>query len=568
MQKFNKKSFCIFFISGILLFSNQKSFAADKLHLFKAKITKLGYLNNSGKIIIPPTDKFINAAEFSEGLAAVENKQYKWGYINEKGKLVIPFQFDFAKQFSEGLALVETTGKKAFINKNGKVILQKDGLYPMGPFSEGLAVATNDGSKFGFINRRGDFIIAPQFNASISEGVGEFSEGLAAIQGENHKTGFIDKRGTFVIEPQFDEAGKFSEGLALVKQNEKYGFINRRGSLVIPLSFSKATPFSDGVAAVQVDRQDPFGFINSKGQYILKPAYLYPSTFFGGLAFVYDKNENFTGFIDKTGKFIWSDDRRLRDKTIITIAGKNYTIEEAGKIASQEAQKNNFKKAIQFYEKLGEDADAGDSAIYGYSLLKTGNPDKAKYQFERVKRISKDQKVIAYAAKMLKFIDVSGSGWLSFAPKSSGFSVLLPKKPELESAKLNTPIGTLNLYTYTCQGLPGQNGDNMAYSISYSDYPASVFKGFTAHSVNSFLNNAVTGAIANSHGKLTNGTLKNITLNNYPGREYSEDLQGNLMSYNRIYLINHRMYILQVLNFGYSLNNSGRRFFDSFKLVK
>ena len=62
--------------------------------------------------------KYTDAADFSEGLAAV--KRYgKWGFIDENENLVIPFMYDDAASFFEERAQVELNGKCGFINKKG-----------------------------------------------------------------------------------------------------------------------------------------------------------------------------------------------------------------------------------------------------------------------------------------------------------------------------------------------------------------------------------------------------------------------------------------------------------------
>ena len=101
-------------------------------------------------------------------------------------------------------------------------------------FSEGLSAArvTWEG-KFGFINKKGDFVIEPKFNWAKS-----FSEGLAGAEGESDGYGFIDKSGNWVIEPQFAWVDYFQEGFALVAANgnrdsrEKTGYIDRNGNYI------------------------------------------------------------------------------------------------------------------------------------------------------------------------------------------------------------------------------------------------------------------------------------------------------------------------------------------------
>ncbi|MBU3187647.1 WG repeat-containing protein, partial [Clostridium estertheticum] len=77
----------------------------------------------------------------------------KWGFINKTGEIVIKPQFDFACNFSEGLAAIKVEGKSGFINKNGKIVIkpQFDNIYDdVSSFHEGLAMV-NIGGKWGFI---------------------------------------------------------------------------------------------------------------------------------------------------------------------------------------------------------------------------------------------------------------------------------------------------------------------------------------------------------------------------------------------------------------------------------
>ena len=49
-----------------------------------------------------------------------------------------------------------------------------------------------------------------------------FSEGLAAVK--MGRWGFVDKTGKVVINPQFDDAGSFSDGLAVIKLGGQFGY--------------------------------------------------------------------------------------------------------------------------------------------------------------------------------------------------------------------------------------------------------------------------------------------------------------------------------------------------------
>ena len=47
----------------------------------------------------------------------------KTGYIDNTGKIVIPPQFDFGWKFSEGFACVVVNGKTGFINESGEYLV-------------------------------------------------------------------------------------------------------------------------------------------------------------------------------------------------------------------------------------------------------------------------------------------------------------------------------------------------------------------------------------------------------------------------------------------------------------
>jgi len=85
------------------------------------KGSEVGFANEAGKIIIPC--KYKDTLGFSEGLAAVENKNNLWGFIDKNNNVVINFQYDECNSFRENLACVGLNNKKGFINKDGKIII-------------------------------------------------------------------------------------------------------------------------------------------------------------------------------------------------------------------------------------------------------------------------------------------------------------------------------------------------------------------------------------------------------------------------------------------------------------
>lgn len=85
--------------------------------------SKYGFIDRAGKIVIAPEYDF--ADEFSEGLACVQAGG-NWFYIDASGYSVIKFvrKVKFAHSFSEGLAYVDVGGKTGYIDKTGRWIIK------------------------------------------------------------------------------------------------------------------------------------------------------------------------------------------------------------------------------------------------------------------------------------------------------------------------------------------------------------------------------------------------------------------------------------------------------------
>src|SRR5258706_9842498 len=115
----------------------------------------------------------------------------------------------------------------------------------------GALFTITENGLWGYINRKGDVVVEPQFQMA-----GPFFEGMAEII-ENFKVGFIDVTGRVVIKPQFEPAmfRSFREGLAHVQVAGKWGYIDKTGTFVIKPQFDDAYSFFEGLANAKVSRK-------------------------------------------------------------------------------------------------------------------------------------------------------------------------------------------------------------------------------------------------------------------------------------------------------------------------
>lgn len=159
-------------------------------------------------------------------------------------------------------------------------------------FSEGVAAACLD-KQWGFIDRKGDWLIRPQYKNART-----FHEGMAAVQTESG-WGYIDRAGKFIIEPRYFDAGDFGNGIAAVKiyntddydeSQQAWNFISKDGSKAFESISSKtfrrdgvqaACPFRKGYASIKLDGK--WGAIDTNGNVVVEPQFNEPHDFSEGL---------------------------------------------------------------------------------------------------------------------------------------------------------------------------------------------------------------------------------------------------------------------------------------------
>lgn len=193
---------------------------------------KWGYKDIYGNIIIE--NIYCSANEFNDGLAMVSKSpgaNRLCGYINENGEEVIPCQYYMAYDFSEGVACVSLAehtdeGRFTYIDKSNKQIFDKEFMWA-GSFHNGYALVLKEGSTLSPISK---------------------------------KYSYIDKSGEFATELTFDDALRFFDGFACVKNNEKWGVIDKNFNFVVSCIYDE----------INVDECGKImGYINDKWEEII-----------------------------------------------------------------------------------------------------------------------------------------------------------------------------------------------------------------------------------------------------------------------------------------------------------
>jgi len=144
----------------------------------------------AGLLAIPfmkDAPKEVKEVDYTPLFTLYTNSEGKYGYVGITGKedslrtVVIPAKYDYAENFSEGMACVKLNGKYGFINKLGQEIVPLKYDFVAGKFNKGMAGVELNG-KYVYVNKLGQEIVPPKYDF-----VWEFNEGMSIITILPHK---------------------------------------------------------------------------------------------------------------------------------------------------------------------------------------------------------------------------------------------------------------------------------------------------------------------------------------------------------------------------------------------
>lgn len=149
----------------------------------------LGSLLGLNNTLEKPKSKLRIISHFETTFFGLIQKGPKlYGFADEHGHHVIPCQWNFARDFLEGLA------------------------------------AVNDGNGWGFIDETGKVVVPCRWRL-----VWDFKNGYAAVN-DGHGWGFIDKTGKLMVPCQWAMSRDFIGNHAAVFNGEQWGVIDRQGN--------------------------------------------------------------------------------------------------------------------------------------------------------------------------------------------------------------------------------------------------------------------------------------------------------------------------------------------------
>ena len=251
-------------------------------------------IDKSGKIIFE-LDKNIDVCGEIREERIMATKKEKIGYLDMSGKVVIPFKYDYGTDFINGKAVVAMNNpehkkyenydandyeegepymseytKVIYIDKNGNKLKQKvpyvksmltEDYDKESPYPLMEPVHSEKKMMYGYFDENGKNI-----TGYIYSNADDFSEGLASVE-KNGKYGFIDKNGKEVIPRIYELCYGFTEGISGVEKNGKWGYIDKTGKVVIDFKYDNIDYFRNDLACVRIGKNAYF--INKNGEKII-----------------------------------------------------------------------------------------------------------------------------------------------------------------------------------------------------------------------------------------------------------------------------------------------------------
>jgi hypothetical protein len=191
--------------------------------------------------------------------------------------------------------------KWGYIDDKGDFVIDPIFEYVMNFQANDLAVVQLN-SLQGIINKEGSFIVKPKY-----ENINEFSEGRAPVL---NKEGFkiIDEWGKEIIDKYYDYIGSFRSGRAVTSNRVGdmyyYGYLDREGKEIIPIKYKNAYDFKNGKAIVEIE-DNKFALINTLGEILNTYEYSFVGPLGDNELLAFSKeSEGKKGYINIAGNII------------------------------------------------------------------------------------------------------------------------------------------------------------------------------------------------------------------------------------------------------------------------
>lgn len=228
------------------------------------------FIDNTGKVVLDLSD-YDSVQSFSEGLAVVE-KSGKYGYIDKKGNIVIPIQYKSASDFSDGEAYVDIGDTSYSIDLKGNRL--EDDYGDSDSSSDFYTISEGYYGDVGLANRETNQIVLQPKYSSIDD----MGNDIFLLE-RDYLYGYYDAKNGKIMEPKFEDIDVDTTANLVIAETEDYlyGMYDLSGNTLVEPIYDSIYSLEDGLFEV-VDENQMSGIVDSKGNLIVNTEYDYIDT--------------------------------------------------------------------------------------------------------------------------------------------------------------------------------------------------------------------------------------------------------------------------------------------------
>lgn len=192
------------------------------------------------------------------------------------------------KHGMDSIGIFEKDGKRGFYNLNTDKVLVAATYFHAWFFSDGLAAVEKDG-KIGFINMKGALVIPHQFIHRTNDRPNiYFENGLCVMANGNGQIGVINRKGEWVVKPQYEKIDLKESGIFATAAHSKL-LLSNKGEIIQEDLIVKVEPMT---CNVQLKDKDAGGNWKVQDVEIKMDYYVYYTYANGNRCGLMDKNGN------------------------------------------------------------------------------------------------------------------------------------------------------------------------------------------------------------------------------------------------------------------------------------
>ena len=152
----------------------------------------------------------------------------------------------------DSIGIFEKDGKRGFYNLNTDKVLVAASYTHAWFFSDGLAAVEKDG-KIGFVNMKGALVIPHQFIHRTNDRPNiYFENGLCVMANGNGQIGVINRKGEWVVKPQYEKIDLKESGIFATAAHSKL-LLSNKGEIIQEDLIVKVEPIKCNVQLKEKD---------------------------------------------------------------------------------------------------------------------------------------------------------------------------------------------------------------------------------------------------------------------------------------------------------------------------